>query len=285
MILSPDQIKQRLKNLGVGSDKFLGQHFLIDATVLEAILAKMAEIKGEVTLVVEVGPGLGVLTRQLAEDMSRVIAIEKDPIFARALPDFLGQPNVDVRPGDALRVLETDLDFPHEENWLFVANIPYGITSPLLRKLTELHHPPQHIIVLIQKEVAERLTAAPGNANRGLLTIQMEVAGKVEKVMDVPPTAFFPAPKVDSALVHIDLTQPGLPMLPEEKAHFFKSVAAGFSQKRKQIHNSLSATLSMPSDDVKHILASTGIDPNRRAETLSLQEWQTLSKALQNNVY
>ncbi len=315
MILMPEQIKQRLKNLGVGPDKYLGQHFLINQTVLDAIRDKVRELKRDDNdLVVEVGPGLGVLTALLTEEMAHVIAIEKDPIFAQALGPFINQPHLTSIQGDALRILETNPGFPlrfNRENlgnihqlddklkeiddsicmdnpgrdmdWLFVANIPYAITSPLLRKLIELETPPRHIVVLMQKEVAERLMAQPGDSARGLLTIQVEVAAKTSIIMPVPPSSFWPEPKVDSVLVHIELDA-GLSLWDEEREHFFKIVAAGFSQKRKQIHNSLSATLGIPSDEMKQILQKATIDPNRRAETLTLTEWHTLSKALQSGV-
>lgn len=315
MILQPDQIKQRLKNLRVGADKYLGQHFLIDQTVLDTIRAKVRELKrDDQDMVVEVGPGLGVLTEVLVQEMDHVIAIEKDPIFAQALASYINQPHLTTIQGDALQVLENNPGFPVRFNrdhlgiihqldpklsqiddsicfdnpgadmdWLFVANIPYAITSPLLHKLVELETPPRHIIVLMQKEVAERLMAQPGDSARGLLTIQIEVAAQTKIIMPVPPSSFWPEPKVDSVLVHIEM-RAGLGLWDEEREHFFKIVAAGFSQKRKQIHNSLSATLGIPSNDMKAILQNANIDPNRRAETLTLSEWHTLSKALQSGV-
>lgn len=286
MLLTPDLIKLRLKNLSVGADKYLGQHFLINQDVLDTVRDTVQDLKDDDTeLVVEVGPGLGVLTQLLTEEMPQVISIEKDPIFAQALAPFLDKPNLTVIQGDALRILETDLDFPHTDKpWLFIANIPYGITSPLLRMLTGLNNPPKHIVVLMQKEVAERIMAKPGSSDRGLLTVQMECLGQTEVLMPVSPRSFWPEPKVDSSLVHIDLTQPALSLVPDERKRFLKTVAAGFSQKRKQIHNSLSATLGMPSAETKQLLESLGIDPNRRAETLTLTEWHTLSKALQSGV-
>lgn len=311
MILNSEHIKLRLKKLGVGPDKYLGQHFLIDQEILFVISSYAQELLSEKDILVEVGPGLGVLTQELTEFNREVVTIEKDPIFAQALVPYVDKPNLTVIQGDALSLLETNPGFPtrfnygyggkllqvgtglkevddsvcfdnpgSEMDWLFVANIPYAITSPLLRKLIELETPPRHILVLMQKEVAERLVAKPGSSDRGLLTIQVEVAGNAKIVELVPPGAFWPEPKVNSALVHIDLTQPNLSFTDIERTKFFKVVSAGFSQKRKQLANSFSGGLGLKPDEARKLLESAGIDPLRRAETLTLQEWQTLSAVI-----
>lgn len=308
MILSPEQIKQRLRQLGIRSDKYLGQHFLIDQSVLDTIQTKVNELKRPNDIFVEVGPGLGVLTELLVQESEHVVTIERDPILARSLEGFLKKPNVTIIQNDILRLLETNPGFPvrfnkekigkiqqidpvfatiddsicfdnpgSEYDWLFVANIPYGITSPLLRKLVNLETPPRHIIVLVQKEVAERLIAKPGNSSRGLLTIEIELAGQTEIVQTVPPNSFWPEPKVKSALIHIDLTQPKIGLSEKEHDALFKVVTAGFSAKRKQLLNSLAGGLGLSQESTRELLKKAAIEPSRRAETLTLEEWVRLN--------
>lgn len=310
MILTPDQIKHRLKQLGVGADKYLGQHFLIDQNILDLISSTTKDLMDSDDILVEVGPGLGVLTEGLVTLNTQVVTIEKDPVFAQALPAYVAKDNLTVIQGDALSLLETNPGFPKRFNygyngkalrvgsglkevddsvcfdnpgsdmdWLFVANIPYAITSPLLRMLMDLEVPPRHILVLMQKEVAERLVAKPGSSERGLLTVKVELAGVTKIIEYVPPRSFWPAPKVDSALVHIDLTQPAFGMTDEEHKQFFKVVAAGFSQKRKQLANSLAGGLGMEASEARVLLEMAKIDPQRRAESLTIEEWKTLSES------
>jgi len=315
MILTPDLVKLRLKKLGIRSDKYLGQHFLIDQAVLDETRESTQKLLHQDDIIVEVGPGLGVLTQELVTFDKPVITIEKDPILAQSLTDFINKPNLTVIEADILRLLETNTGFPKRFNpnkigkihaldptlsqiddsicidnpgsdfdWIFVANIPYGITSPLLRKLVELEHPPRHILVLMQKEVAERLAAKPGSAERGLLTVQIEIAGNTQIIQTILPDSFWPEPKVQSALVHIDLTKPNISLTDQERINLLKVVKAGFSAKRKQLQNSLAGGLNQPIEEIRHKLESVGIDPKRRAETLTLGEWQQLTKYIRNSV-
>lgn len=290
MVLSPEEIKARLKSLGISPDKYLGQHFLIDQSVLDTIKATAQTFLLPGDTILEVGPGLGVLTAELVA-LAPVIAVEKDPIFARALPH---QKNLTVIQGDILRELDSNVILSEVEesrtdnkfrsfdklrmtaqSWVVVANIPYAITSPLLRQLLYRANPPHDILVLIQKEVAERITAQPGNRERGLLTVEIEARACAKIITTVPPTAFWPEPKVESALIHLQL-KPSIG-LPDS---FRSVVAAGFSLKRKKLANSLSATWRQPVDEVRQRLDSLAIDPNRRAETLSLEEWQKLAQKM-----
>lgn len=301
MLLNSREIKKRLAALGVSPDRYLGQHFLIDADTLTAV-ASLARVltTHQSAVIVEVGPGLGALTEQLVK-IAPTIAIEHDPVLARALPKTLAVPGLAVIAGNALEVLDTNRDFPFRfqaglyspilaagimrpdgdahvlapSPWLVAANIPYAITSPLIRKLLERDRPPGDLIVLVQKEVAERLSARPGDPKRGLLTVMVEVMGEVTLVRPVPKAAFWPAPKVAGAVVHVHLA----PKLDAAaRATIVRLATAGFAGKRKQLVNSLAAGLSLSPAVVRAWLKRVDLNPTRRAETLALGEWQRLQK-------
>lgn len=280
MILTPEQIKLRLKKLGIRSDKHLGQHFLVDQSVLDKIQEVSSGLVVSEDTILEVGPGLGVLTSQLISFPNQVIVVEKDPVFADQLARFLASPsNLKVIKGDVLDMLnqfpDSKLQIPAP--WCVIANIPYAITSPLLRKLLFRENPPHHILVLVQKELAERICAKPGDRNRGLLTVQVEIMAEAKIVASVPKSAFWPEPEVESALLLITTREKGL-VNREEQKQLLRIVIAGFSAKRKQLLNSLAGGLGLKSDEVRIGMQKAGIDPARRAETLSIQEWLCLAK-------
>lgn len=278
MILSPDHIKHRLKQLGVGADKWLGQHFLVDEEVLEIIMAKTREVVGSSDTIVEVGPGLGVLTDALVALQQPVVAIERDPVLYDNLARFLNHPsNLMVVQGDVLDVITPE--YEPAKSWVVIANIPYGITSPLLRKLLSAVNPPHDIVVLVQKEAAERIVAKPGDAQRGLLTVEIETFVEAEIIHVVPPTAFWPEPEVDSAVLWLR-KRPHPIIAPSEWAHVRRTVIAGFSSKRKQLQNSLAGGLGVSSGDARELLQRADIAPMRRAETLTLEEWWKLSQQI-----
>ncbi len=284
MILTPDQIKLRLKKLSIRTDKYLGQHFLIDANVLQdTIAAAQTIIKPEDTIV-EVGPGLGVLTQALLTLNHSVVTIEKDPVFAANLAQSLGNPShLQALQGDVLQELDKEALGQDLPSWVVIANIPYAISSPLLRKLVYSGNPPHHILVLVQKELAERVIAKPGDRNRGLLTIQMEIMAESQILHLVSSAAFWPEPKVESSLLL--LTRRNEPLVsPDFIPEVLGVVIAGFSAKRKQLQNSLAGGLGLPVDKVRQALQSANIDPTRRAETLTLAEWQQLTQILSNDV-
>jgi 16S rRNA (adenine1518-N6/adenine1519-N6)-dimethyltransferase len=284
MILTPDQIKLRLKKLGVRTDKYLGQHFLISEDVLHTIIKEAQPLVAPNDSIVEVGPGLGVLTEQLLKFGNPVWSVEKDPVFASALPSFLGDPSaLHLLKGDILEVLDKKLLPTNTESWVVVANIPYAITSPLLRKLVHYHVPPHHILVLVQKEAAERITAAPGSSKRGLLTIQIEIMAESQIITNVTATSFWPVPEVESTLLLLTLRPTPL-VEREEIPHVIHTVIAGFSSKRKQLLNSLSGGLNQPTDVIRKALRAAQIDPQRRAETLTIDEWVRLTDLLNNSV-
>lgn len=264
---------QLLKQYGLWAAKGLGQNFLEDPQALQQI-ADAAEI-GRSDVVLEIGPGLGSLTRYLAAAAGQVVAVELDAKFLPVLRKVLGEyDNVRVVPGDMLALAPADLGLP--EGYLVAANIPYNITSALLRHLLSSEPRPTRMVLTVQKEVAARICAAPPDMS--LLALSVQVYGRPSIVARIPAGAFYPVPKVDSAVVRVDLyPEPriALSLLPA----FFALSKAGFSQKRKMLHNALAAGLHLSPDEVEALLSQAGIDPRRRAETLDLNEWGKLAQA------
>ncbi len=261
--------KQLLDRYGIAPKKSLGQNFLFDDGLLEKIVLAADLDRQEEVL--EVGPGLGALTRQLAIHSGRVVAVELDQRMLPVLEDELAAfNNVELVHGDVLGLDPADwFDGP----FVVVANVPYYITGAILRHLLSGQPQPRRIVMTVQKEVAERLTAQPPNMS--LLAISVQYYGDVRRVSTVKAGAFWPRPEVDSAVIRIDVdtAQPA-----GDEAAFFRVARAGFSEKRKQLKNNLKqlgdeATISAA-------LGAAGIDGQRRAETLSLAEWRGLVKAL-----
>lgn len=259
-----------LKRHGLHADKSLGQNFLQDPFALEAIVSA-AEIQPTDT-VLEIGPGLGSLTRYLAASAKQVVAVELDmdlliPLRAVIAP----YQNVRVVHGDILKLSPQKLIT--EEDYLVVANIPYYITSAVIRHLLESDPKPRRIVLTIQKEVAERICAKPGDMS--LLALSVQVYGNPRLAARIPANAFFPEPKVDSAVLSVDI-YPSPLIQPKLIESFFKMIKAGFSQKRKTLRNSLSSGLHISTTASAELLTKANLDPMRRAETLSIAEWQTL---------
>lgn len=271
---TPPAIRTLLRDLGLRPQKGFGQNFLTD----EGTLARIARA-GNLTPnddVLEIGPGLGHLTHHLAREAKRVVAIEIDRGLTKALRDiFADVPNVEIVEGDALKVDPGTLFDQHP--YKLVANLPYYITAPALRHYLEASNPPTVMVVLVQKEVAYRILAKPGDMS--LLAVSVQVYGQVHFIGRIAPSAFFPPPKVESAILRIDVREKPLTSIDPEK--FFKVVAAGFSGPRKQIHNALSQQLWMPPGAASDALTAAGIDPARRAQTLSIQEWSRLATELE----
>jgi 16S rRNA (adenine1518-N6/adenine1519-N6)-dimethyltransferase len=272
--LPPLDIPALLKRHGLRADKRLGQNFLEDAKALESI-TRAADIRPEDT-VLEIGPGLGSLTRRLAVSAKQVVAVELDPNLLPPLKAVL-------RPHANVRVIQADiLDLAPEElvdqsDYLVAANIPYYITSAIIRHLLESGRKPRRIVLTIQKEVAERICAKPGDLS--LLALSVQVYGQPRIAAKIPAAAFFPAPSVDSAVLVIEIYPE--PLIPAQLLEsFFRLIKAGFSQKRKTLRNSLSAGLHIAPVQAESMLREAGIDPMRRAETLSIAEWQTLALLL-----
>jgi len=259
-----------LKRHGLRAEKSLGQNFLQDPFALEKIISA-AEINSTDT-VLEIGPGLGSLTRYLAVSAKEVVAVELDlkmlpPLKAILVP----YQNVRVLHGDILKLAPDELI--EEQDYVVVANIPYYITSAVIRHLLESKSKPRRIVLTIQKEVAERICAKPGDMS--LLALSVQVYGKPRIAARIPAEAFFPPPKVDSAVLCVDI-YPTPRIKPELLNTFFKLIKAGFSQKRKTLRNSLSAGLRISPANAVDMLTRANVDPQRRAETLSIEEWEKL---------
>ncbi|HEX9029870.1 MAG TPA: 16S rRNA (adenine(1518)-N(6)/adenine(1519)-N(6))-dimethyltransferase RsmA [Anaerolineales bacterium] len=259
-----------LRRFGLRPDKRLGQNFLIEESELRKII-DIAQI-GSSDTVLEIGPGLGSLTRLLAEQSQRVVAVELDEKLIPPLKEVLSPfPNVQLVQGD---ILALNLDhLLGEISYRVVANIPYYITSALIRHLLEAKAKPYQMVLTVQREVAERITAKPGDMS--LLALSVQVYGAPEVMARIPAEAFYPAPAVDSAVVRVNLYPE--PIMPTGRLSFFFRLAkAGFSQKRKTLRNSLSGGMHWSPPQAEAVLRSAGIDPQRRAETLSLEEWGKL---------
>ncbi|MBI5936154.1 MAG: ribosomal RNA small subunit methyltransferase A [Chloroflexi bacterium] len=269
--LPPLNAAQILKAHDLRADKALGQNFLQDTYALERIV-NAAEILPTDT-VLEVGPGLGALTRHLANAAKQVIAVELDGRLLPPLHEVLsGWTNVEVIHGDMLKLAPAQI--VPVSDYLVVANIPYYITSALLRHLLETTPRPRRVVMTVQKEVADRICASPPDMS--LLSLSVQVYGVPRVATIIPAGAFYPAPKVDSAVVRIDLSP--APFIPYALLNtFFALAKAGFSQKRKTLRNSISAGMRMPPAETESTLRAAGIDPMRRAETLSLEEWRELT--------
>lgn len=270
------QTRRLLRRFDLQARKGLGQHFLIDREVLELITSAAELTPADV--IVEVGPGLGVLTRELAKKTGLVIAIELDNKLAALLKQTLASFNnviiinddvLKIEPGALLN--QQKVRFPYK----VVANLPYYITSPVLRHFLEASAKPQMMIVMVQKEVAEAIVAKPGEMS--LLSVSIQFYGEPRIISYVPAQCFYPAPEVDSAILRIDLYPQ--PTVAVDEAGFFELVRGGFTAPRKQIANSLAQGLGLPKAEVLPLLETANIVPQRRAETLTLGEWAQLWRA------
>ena len=260
-----------LRDLGLSPRKALGQHFLVSRGVLARILDAADIAPGD--RVVEVGPGLGVLTRGLVDRGARVTAVELDDEMAAALArSFAEHDRVRIVHADA-RTVDLESLAAHDEPYLVVANLPYYAATPIVRRFLEAEHPPRRLVVTVQREVARGMVAKPGGL--GLLGLGVQFYGAPRIVAAVRPGAFYPPPKVTSAVVRIDVrAEPLLP--PSQREGFFALARAAFSAPRKQLRGGLSHALGRPPDAVADLLRAGGVDPVRRPATLALDEWTAL---------
>ena len=270
--IPPLNAEALLKRYHLRAHKGLGQNFLEDPQALEEIVSA-AEIQ-QTDTVLEIGPGLGSLTRYLAVSAKEVVAVELDEKLIPPLKVVLAPyQNIRLIHGDILKLSLNELDF--DSDYIVVANIPYYITSAVIRRLLESESKPRRIVLTIQKEVAQRVCAKPGDLS--LLALSVQVYGKPRIATYIPADAFYPAPKVDSAVLVVDIYSS--PQINEGVLDtFFQLIKAGFSQKRKTLRNSLSAGLHISPADASELLTRTNIDPQRRAETLSIEEWEHLAE-------
>ncbi|HJW83066.1 MAG TPA: 16S rRNA (adenine(1518)-N(6)/adenine(1519)-N(6))-dimethyltransferase RsmA [Anaerolineae bacterium] len=305
---SASEVRDLLTRFNLRARKSLGQNFLVDDAALDRIAAA-AEI-GARDWILEIGPGLGTLTRRLAQAAGRVVAVEIDQNLIPPLRLALaGHSNVDIVHGDILQLdpfelisdqvsgsgpsdshsrtvapaeASTPAQLSHYRtnpltNYKVVANLPYYITSAVIRRLLEATRRPSLLILTMQLEVAQRIVAAPGDLS--LLAVSVQFYGRPALVARINAGSFYPVPKVDSAVVRIDV-HPQPPVAVSDVDHFFAIVKAGFGQKRKQIHNALKAGLAVPPETITAALAQANVDPKRRAETLTLQDWAAVVEAL-----
>lgn len=266
--LSP---RQALRLYGLRPKKELGQHFLVDRRVLKKIV-KAAEISSQ-DIVVEVGPGLGILTQALVKEAGKVIAVEIDPQLVSFLKNtFSSFSNIEIIQGDILKINLGELigSFPYK----VVANIPYYITSPIIRYFLEAEVKPRLMVIMVQREVAETITAKPGEMS--FLSVFVQLYSRPKVIDYISPKSFHPPPKVESAILRLDVLEH--PLIDVDK-DFFVLLEAGFSAPRKQLHNSLALGLNMKPQEVAMKLKSLGIEPKRRPQTLNLEEWAKIWKA------
>ena len=268
--IPPLNVADLLRQYDLRADKRLGQNFLQDPYALEKIVQSAAIHPTDSVL--EIGPGLGSLTRYLAAAARDVVAIELDERLFPPLESV-------IAPYDNIRLIHGDVldmepnEIIEQSDYLVVANIPYYITSAVIRHLLETNPKPRRIVLTIQKEVAERICAGPGDMS--LLALSVQVYGQPHIATRIPAGAFYPAPKVDSSVLAMDIYP--TPVIPTEQLdNFFLLIKAGFSQKRKKLRNSLSAGMRLSTDETEKLLHKADIDPQRRAETLSLEEWGNL---------
>lgn len=250
--------------------KSLGQHWLKDEAALEAMCAA-AGISGD-DAVLEIGPGLGTLTKLLVERAGQVVAVEFDEKLASSLPGRVPAHNLQVISQDILSFDFTSLP----PDYKIAANIPYYLTSNLIRVISETPNPPATAAILVQKEVAERVAAKPGDMS--LLSVTAQFYWQVSLGREVPAELFEPPPKVDSQI--LILQHRPKPLFDVDVKPFFRLVKAGFSQRRKTLLNSLSGGLRLDKEKVKDLCVTAGIEPGRRPQTLSLEEWHALYRVL-----
>ena len=271
----PPTLLPRLKELGLAPRKGLGQHFLTDPNILDAIVAA-ADLPPD-AVVIEVGPGPGALTAALIPVTSRLIAIELDhrlaPLLAELYEDW---PHVHVIQGDALAISPKQAlaQSGGVAPYYVLGNIPYYITSPLLRHFLEAEPRPERMVFTIQLDVAKRIAAHPPRMS--LLAVSVQVYARPTIVRKLPPGAFTPPPKVHSAVLRLDaLPQPLVP--PDLRNDFFRVVKAGFGQKRKTLRNSLASGLGLPTALTGAAISAAGLNPKQRAQELSIPQWLRLT--------
>lgn len=283
-IATPLRTRAILEKYGFSFKKSLGQNFLIDTNILRNIVsyAELTEESGAI----EIGPGIGALTEQLGKVAKKVVAFEIDQRLLPILADTLSPyPNIKIIHGDFLKmdvkkVIEEE--FQGINDLMVVANLPYYVTTPIIMKILEEHLPIRGIVVMLQKEVAERIAAKPGTKDYGSLSIAVQYYSVAETVMTVPRTVFMPQPNVDSAVIRLTKRKEPLVQVMDED-FFFQVVKASFSQRRKTIVNNLMGQLPNGKEKKEEILScldKVGVQGTRRGETLSIEEFAQLSNAL-----
>lgn len=263
-------VRTLLRRYNLDPYKGLGQNFLVDQNSLKKIVDS-AEVGKEDT-VLEIGAGLGNLTRLLAQAARRVVAVEIDHKLIPPLQEVMSRhENCEIIEGDILELNPAVII--GESGYLVVANIPYYITSAIIRHLLTNESKPKRLVLTMQSEVAKRICAEPGDLS--LLALSVQVFGTPHIMASIPAAAFFPPPKVDSSTLRVDIFPEPL-MTDRQLTLFFRLAKAGFLQKRKMLRNTMAAGLHLSPAQAEELLQSAGIDPARRAQTLDLVEWRTL---------
>ena len=263
-------IKNLLKKYNLRPSKGLGQNFLVDKTALKRVIAS-ADLSPE-DIVVEIGPGLGVLTLELAKKAGKVIAIEKDSKMIEALKETLTSfKNIEIIQEDVRKITNDQLP---ATNYKIVANLPFYLTAPVIRKFLELENLPELMDLIIQKEVAQRITARPPKMN--LLAVSVQLYAEPKIISYVSKKSFWPQPKVDAAIIKLKIRNVKSEINAKE---FFRVVRAGFSQPRKQLINNLSKNLKVGKMKIESWLQKNNIQPKQRAETLKAEDWINLTKS------
>jgi len=254
---------------GIKPLKRLGQNFLIDKNVVKKVI-KAAELHSK-DIVLEVGPGIGALTKEIAKKAGKVIAVEKDPRMVETLRENLkGFKNIEIINKDILKY-----NFQFSKKYKIVANLPFYITAPVIRKFLESKYPPEEMVLIVQKEVAQRICSKPPKMN--ILAVSVQFYAKPKIISYISKKSFWPCPKVDSAIIKI---------VPKKKFKdididlFFKIVKAGFSHPRKQLANNLSKMLKLDKKEISSLLLKNDVQPTQRAETLTINNWIQLIKML-----
>jgi len=282
-IATPTRTREILEKYGFSFKKSLGQNFLIDTNILHNIIAT-AELTKE-KAAVEIGPGIGALTEQLCRAAGSVIAVEIDQRLLPILQDTLSPyDNVEVVHGDVLKLNLKQIiadKLPGYEKVSVVANLPYYVTTPILMKLLEERLPLENIVVMIQKEVADRIAAKPGTKDYGSLSVAAQFYADAEVAMVVPASVFMPKPNVDSAVIKLTIRNHP-PVKVDDEEFFFRVVRVCFAQRRKTLLNNLMNGLfaKEQKDEVIQLLTKAGIEPARRGETLSIEEFAHLSNEI-----
>ncbi|NLW25857.1 16S rRNA (adenine(1518)-N(6)/adenine(1519)-N(6))-dimethyltransferase RsmA [Acetivibrio saccincola] len=273
--------RETIKKYNIQLTKSLGQNFLTDFNVVKKIV-NTADV-GQEDVVIEVGPGIGTMTLELAKRAKKVIAIEIDKRLIPALEDNLsGFSNVQIINMDIMKADINAITSEYDSsNIKVVANLPYYITTPIIMKFLEEDTKADMMVFMIQKEVARRIVAEPGTKDYGALSVAVQYYSKPEKAFDVPPHCFIPQPDVDSAVIKLIINkEPPVKLL--DKGMFFKTVKCSFAQRRKTLINALYNTggLNKSKEEIKEILKSMGVDENTRGEMLSIQQFAMLSNLL-----
>ncbi len=264
--------------------KSLGQNFITDKNVIERIVEGAGA--GEDDLVIEIGPGIGVLTAEAAEHAAKVVAIEIDSKLIPILDETLAEyDNVEVINQDILKTDLNEIIDVQRRSGSFtgdvkiIGNLPYYITTPIIMNILENSVRAESITIMMQKEVADRIKASPGNKTYGAISAAVQYYCEVEQVISVPKEVFVPRPKVDSAVLKLTIRKERPVDLIDEKA-FFACIKAGFGQRRKTLLNSLTGTYGLSKDEIRIVLENAGINPVRRAETLNMNEFADIANGV-----